>query len=247
MYLELNYTRICKIFYSTETSIFSSRSQNLPASTSETTSPDHTSYSPSTTSPDSPIHTLKNPLGSCRISYIVKRIKQPRLLRRSIDLPGRGKDPICYYVVVGVADPFDDFRRAEIHSFGWIQAERVIAFGGRGGHQTRADRLPVDFDDGDIGGRKFSVQVWYGTEERVINDLNALQKLGVVLTCDGSGREAFLMYGVMRAHVLEENCATVLKSSVLATEGKSVKGLNQFGIALYYECFIFSELLGIWD
>jgi hypothetical protein len=56
--------------------------------------------------------------------------------------------------------------------------------------------------------------------------LDALQKLGVVLTSDGFGQKAFLMYDVTRAPVSEENWATVLKSSVLATEGMSVKGLN---------------------
>lgn len=95
-------------------------------------------------------------LEASSITNVVEGVVQTGLLRSIVDLIGGLFDPRSDNVIVSRANPLNHFCVAEIDLRG-VQAEGVSATNLRCLHPVGTDRLPVQLDSGNIGGRDLRV------------------------------------------------------------------------------------------
>jgi hypothetical protein len=127
-------------------------------------------------------------LEASSITHVVEGVVQTGLLRSIVDLVSGLFDPRSDNVIVSRANPLDYFCVAEIDLRG-VQAEGVSATSLRCLQPVGTDRLPVQLDNGNVGGRDLRVQLGELVEEGLVDNADAVEKLLVACALDGSGDE----------------------------------------------------------
>ena len=127
-------------------------------------------------------------LEASSITHVVECVVQTGLLRSSIDLVSGLFDPRSDNVIVSRANPLNHFCVAEIDLRG-VQAEGISATSLRCLQPVGTDRLPVQLDSGNVGGRNLRVQLGELVEEGLVDNADAVEKLLVACALNGSGDE----------------------------------------------------------
>lgn len=127
-------------------------------------------------------------LESSSITNVVESLVETGLLGSIVNLVRRLFDPGSDNIIISRANPLNHLRVTEINLRG-VQAESVSAMSLGGLHPVRTDRLPVQLDSGDVGGRDLRVQLRELVEEGLIDDADAAEELLVACALNGSGDE----------------------------------------------------------
>jgi hypothetical protein len=127
-------------------------------------------------------------LESSSITNIVEGIVEAGLQGSIVNLVRCLFHPGSDNLIISRANPLNHLRVAEIDLRG-VQADGVPATSLRGLHPVGADRLPVQLDSGDVGGRDLRVQLGELVEEGLVDDADSAEELLVACTLNGSGDE----------------------------------------------------------
>lgn len=127
-------------------------------------------------------------LESSSIANVVKGIVETGLLGSIVNLVRCLFHPGSNNFIVSRPNPLNHLRVAEIDLRG-VQAEGVPATSLGGLHPVGADRLPVQLNSGDIGGRDLRVQLGELVEKGLVDDTDSTEELLVACALNGSGDE----------------------------------------------------------
>lgn len=127
-------------------------------------------------------------LESSSITHVVEGIVEASLLGSIVNLVRCLFNPRSDNFIISRPNPLHHLRIAEIDLRG-VQAEGVPAMSLGGLHPVGADRLPVQLNSGDVGGRDLRVQLGELVEEGLVDDTDSTEELLVACALNGSGDE----------------------------------------------------------
>lgn len=127
-------------------------------------------------------------LESSSITNVVKCIMEAGLLGSIVNLVRCLFNPGSDNFIISRPNPLNHLRVAEVDMRG-VQAEGIPATSLGGLHPVGADRLPVQLNSGDVGGRNLRVQLGELVEEGLVDDTDSTEEFLVACALNGSGDE----------------------------------------------------------
>ena len=130
----------------------------------------------------------ENILPARRIAHIIERVIQTRLLGGIVNHLRGLLQPLIHNLVIRRANPLHYLRVAEV-DLSRVQTEGVSAAGLRGSEPAVSNRLPVEFDERDVGAGDLGGEFRELVEEGGVDEGDSFLERSVGGCFDGAGDE----------------------------------------------------------